>query len=170
MKEYSFNVAYHLDPSDCDYDVIEERFDSAGLHDFVLGVGRPGQVGLLISRKAASADMALSSIMADAQRMLGKARLIEVGPDFSGLTEIADQVGVSRQNMRKLMLANVRTFPLPVHGGNSSVWHTAEVLAWLRDHAGYNVSDEEISAATAAWRVNAGTEGARIRRMRHADA
>ncbi|UPG92442.1 helix-turn-helix transcriptional regulator [Luteibacter aegosomatissinici] len=170
MKEYTFNLAYHLDPSDSDHDVIEGRFDAAGLHDFLLGIGRPGQVGLIVSRKALSADAALSSIMADAQRMLGNARLIEVGPDFSGLTDIADHVGVSRQNMRKLMLTNVRTFPLPVHGGNASVWHTAEILTWLREHAGYEIGDEEIAAAFAAWRVNAGTEAARRKRAGHAGA
>jgi predicted DNA-binding transcriptional regulator AlpA len=57
------------------------------------------------------------------------AKLIEAAPDFVGLTDVADLVGVTRQNMRKLMLSHATTFPTPVHQGSASVWHLADVMA-----------------------------------------
>ncbi len=57
------------------------------------------------------------------------ATLIEAAPDLVGLTDIADIVGMSRQNMRKLMLAHPASFPPPVHEGASSLWRLWEVLA-----------------------------------------
>lgn len=42
-------------------------------------------------------------------------RLIEAGPDLAGLSDIADVVKVSRQNMRKLAVLHFRSVPTPVH-------------------------------------------------------
>ncbi|WP_368310509.1 helix-turn-helix transcriptional regulator [Luteibacter sp. CQ10] len=60
------------------------------------------------------------------------ARLIEVAPDLVGLAGVAEIVGVSRQNMRTLMLAHSGSFPAPVHEGSVSIWHMADVLTWLQ--------------------------------------
>jgi hypothetical protein len=46
-------------------------------------------------------------------------------------------VGISRQAMRKLMLAHRATFPMPVHEGSALIWHLAEVLDWLKMRGGY---------------------------------
>ena len=45
---------------------------------------------------------------------------------------VAAVVGLSRQNMRKLMLGHHQQFPAPVHSGNPSVWHLAQVLEFLQ--------------------------------------
>jgi len=55
------------------------------------------------------------SAVPDVQRAIPGARLIEAGPDYVGLTEIAKLLGISRQAMRKVMAKNIETFPLPVH-------------------------------------------------------
>ena len=62
--------------------------------------------------------------------------MIEVAPDLVGLTDVADIVGVSRQNMRKLMLAHPGSFPAPVHEGSASIWHL-RTLAWLQAKGSY---------------------------------
>ena len=68
------------------------------------------------------------------------AKLVEVGPDFVGLSDVAEIVGVTRQNMRKLMLAHVTTFPMPLHEGSAAVWHLAPVLEWLKSAAPTNLN------------------------------
>ena len=72
-------------------------------------------------------------------------RLIEAGPDLAGLSDIADVVKVSRQNMRKLAVPHFRSFPTPVHEGSSALWHLSEVLDWMARRG----SDYEIAAGTA---------------------
>jgi len=88
--------------------------------------------------------------------------LIEVAPDLVGLTDIADVVGVSRQNMRKLMLAYPGSFPTPVHEGSASIWHLADVLAWLQARGSYSLAKGVLEVARAALRVNVLKEGQRL--------
>ena len=90
------------------------------------------------------------------------ARLVETAPDFVGLTDVAEIVGVSRQNMRKLMLAHPGSFPPPVHEGNASIWHLAEVLAWLEAKGGYAVERDVMEIASAALEVNLAKEARRL--------
>ncbi|MDN5871104.1 MAG: hypothetical protein L0H73_10365 [Nitrococcus sp.] len=71
------------------------------------------------------------------RRAVPTARLVEAAPDFVGLTDVAEIVGVSRQNMRKLMLAHPDSFPAPVHEGSASIWHLVDVLEWLQDRGSY---------------------------------
>lgn len=59
-----------------------------------------------------------------------------------GLSEVAQLVGVSGQNMRKLMLAQSYTFPVPVHEGKAALWHLGDLLAWLRDEARYAIAGD----------------------------
>jgi predicted DNA-binding transcriptional regulator AlpA len=163
MTAFTFTLVYQLAEDDCDHDVIVERFGEAGLTDFLVGLGQSGYLGLELEREGRSADAVLRAALSDAKRMLPEARLIEVGPDYVGLTGMAERLGMSRQNLRKLMVANA-SFPLPVHGGSASIWHAAEVLGWLRDGAGYAIGDQDIATAQAAWRANADIERGRMNR------
>lgn len=90
------------------------------------------------------------------------AQLIEVVPDLVGLTDVADIVGVSRQNMRKLMLAHPGSFPAPVHEGSASIWHLADVLAWLQARGSYSLAKDVFEVARVAWQVNVAKEGQRL--------
>jgi hypothetical protein len=95
----------------------------------LVGIGQPGRLALEFSREAPSAEAAVRSALADVRSAIPSARLIEVAPDLVGLTDMADIVGVSRQNMRKLMLAHPSSFLAPVHEGSASIWRLADVLA-----------------------------------------
>jgi predicted DNA-binding transcriptional regulator AlpA len=87
-----------------------------------------------------------------------------VAPDLVGLTDVAEMVGVSRQNMRKLMLAHPDSFPAPVHEGSASIWHLADVLTWLQAKGSYSLARDVLEVACAALQVNVAKEGRRLSR------
>lgn len=93
-----------------------------------------------------------------------EAKLLEVTPDFVGLSDVAEIVDVSRQNMRKLMLTHSATFPLAVHEGSSSVWHLYPVLLWLSEHANYSVPRALLDVAHVAMQINLARESKQLER------
>jgi len=103
---------------------------------------------------APDADSALHSAVADVQRAIPEARLIEAGPDYVGLTEMAELLGISRQAMRKIMAKNIERFPMPVHEGNPSIWHLKDVLGWMRREQGREIDASIEEVSVVAWRVN----------------
>jgi predicted DNA-binding transcriptional regulator AlpA len=88
--------------------------------------------------------------------------LIEVAPDLVGLTDVAEVVGMSRQYMRKLMMTYPGSFPAPVHEGSASIWHLADVLAWLQARGGYTLTQDVLEVANVALQVNVAKEGKRL--------
>jgi hypothetical protein len=151
--EYDFELAFKLARDDEDTDELIGRLGEAGCDDSTVGIGVPGQIGLMFIRDAASAEQAIINAIADVRRAIPDAELIEVGPDLVGLTDIAKLVGVSRQNMRKLMVNHAATFPSPVHGGTTTIWHLALVLEWLvaRD---YSIAQPLRDVARMAMQIN----------------
>ncbi len=93
------------------------------------------------------------SALADARRAMPSATLIEAVPDLVGLTDIADAVGMSRQNMRKLMIGYPESFPAPVHEGGTTLWHLLDVLVWL-DQRDYSIDPILLDVAATAMQVN----------------
>ena len=73
-------------------------------------------------------------------------------------------VGVSRQNMRKLMLAHPGSFPAPVHEGSTSIWHLADVLVWLQARGTDPLAEDVLEVARVALQVNVAKEGRRLPR------
>ena len=106
----------------------------------------------------------LRSALADVRRAVPSARLVEAAPDFVGLSDVAGLVGVSRQNLRVLMLRHHDRFPVPVHEGSAAIWHLAEVLAWLDDEAGYAIDRRLREIAQATMEVNLVRDVSRIRK------
>ena len=162
--EYNFTLRYQLADDDRDPDALVERLGEAGCDDALVGIGQPGRLALEFTREAESADAAMHSALADVRRAVPSAKLIEVTPDWVGLTDVAEIVGVSRQNMRKLMLAYPRSFPAPVHQGSASIWHLADVLAWLESKGSNAFEPAILEVARAALRVNVAKEGRRLPR------
>jgi predicted DNA-binding transcriptional regulator AlpA len=159
--EYIFTLKYQLADHDSDPDALVERLGAAGCDDALVGVGQPGRLALEFSREADSAEEAVRTALADVKKAVPSARLIEVSPDLVSLTDVADVVGVSRQAMRKLMLAHRATFPMPVHEGSASIWHLAEVLDWLRTRGGYQFDTGVLETARVALEVNIAKETVR---------
>ncbi|KWR80736.1 helix-turn-helix transcriptional regulator [Cupriavidus sp. IDO] len=151
--EYSFTLRYQLSPDDNDPDTLVERLYEAGCDDAIVGTGVVGRIALAFDREAESANAAIVSALADARRAMPSATLIEAAPDLVGLTDIADAVGMSRQNMRKLMIGYPESFPAPVHEGSSTLWHLRDVLVWL-DQRDYRIDPVLVEVAATAMQVN----------------
>src|SRR5688572_19021726 len=128
--EYSFVLRFKLAEGSADSNDLVERLGEAGCDDALVGIGQPGRIALNFTREAKSARQAFVSALEDVRRAIPNAELIEASPDLAGLTDIAELVGVTRQNMRKLMVSHARTFPAPIHEGSVSLWHLAPVLEW----------------------------------------
>lgn len=159
--EYVFTLKYQLADHDSDLDAIVERLGAAGCDDALVGVGQPGRLALEFSREADNAREAVRTALADVKNAVPAARLIEASPDLVGLTDVADIVGVSRQAMRKLMVAHRGVFPMPVHEGSASIWHLAEVLDWLKARGGYQIDTGILEVARVALEVNITKEAIR---------
>jgi hypothetical protein len=74
------------------------------------------------------------------------------------LTDVAKLVGVTRQNMRELMLAHAASLPAPVHEGSAAIGHLASVLQWLKDRDGYRIEQSLLDVALIAMQVSIAKE------------
>jgi hypothetical protein len=152
MTEYAFFLKYRLPPGMVGETTVE-ALGSAGCTDALVGIGIAGRLALEFDREADDAASAMTSAIEDVARALPQAELIEVGPDLVGLTEIAELLDVSRQNMRKLIVGASGS-PLPVHDGSTTLWHLADVLDWLVAAKGYRIEKELRETARAARSIN----------------
>lgn len=162
--EYTFTLKYQLADDDRVPEALVERLGEAGCDDALIGIGQPGRLALEFTREAENAEAAVRSALADVRSAVPSARLIEVAPDLVGLTDVAEIVGVSRQNMRKLMLAYPSSFPTPVHEGSASIWHLADVLTWLQAKGSYLLPGSVLDVAQVAQQVNLAKEERRLTR------
>lgn len=133
MNDYEFTLKFRLPAAAADVEAQLGALAAAGCEDALVGIGQPGRIALDFTRRARTAFEAIAAAVRDVKKAIPGAELVEAAPDFVGLTDIADIVGFTRQNMRKLMLGHAATFPAPVHEGNPSLWHLASVLHWLRE-------------------------------------
>lgn len=167
--EYQFTLKFKLPPEGGDADVLLERLGQCGCDDALVGVGQPGRIGLEFARDAESASVAITTAIRDVKRAIPDANLIEVSPDFVGLTDVADLLGMTRQNMRKLMLAHVQSFPAPVHEGSSGIWHLAPVLQWFLERGTYQIERTVMDVALTAMQVNQTKEAEQLPPHVHAE-
>lgn len=156
--EYEFVLKFKLAEGSADANELVERLGEMGCDDAVVGVGQPGRIALEFTREADSAHEAIISALEDVKRAIPDARLIEASPDLAGLTDIAAFVGVTRQNMRKLMMSHAMTFPAPIHEGSLSLWHLAPVLEWLHLRVGYAIEVHLLELSRVTMRVNVAKE------------
>jgi predicted DNA-binding transcriptional regulator AlpA len=160
--EYTFTLKYQLSEDDCNQDEIVERLGAAGCDDALVGIGQPGRLALEFTRAAASAREALLGALGNVKAVIPSAKLIEAGPDFVGLTDVAQTLGVSRQNMRKLMVTHATSFPPPVHEGSAAVWHLADVLSWLLDRGSYQIETSLMDVAATTMQINLAGQARRL--------
>ncbi len=151
---YMFTLKYRLAQAEQEMDALVERLGNEGCDDALVGLGQPGRLALAFTREAETAQLALVSALADVRRAIPTAELTEATPDFVGLSDAAEVAGVSRQNLRKLMLAHHASFPSPVHEGSAVVWHLADLLDWLERYAGYSLDAATRELARETKQVN----------------
>jgi hypothetical protein len=152
--DYEFTLKFKLAADNGDADDLVERLGEAGCNDALVGIGQPGRIALNFIRSADSAEKAIIGALRDVKRAIPEASLLEVRPDYVGLSDVAEVVGVTRQNMRKLMLTHSETFPAPVHDANAAMWHLAPVLQWLKQRDGYRIEQRLLDVAHIAMQIN----------------
>lgn len=154
VARYDFTLRFTLPSPDLDMDSVADRLYGQGCDDALIGIGQPGRLALDFARHADSAREAVMSAIADVTNAVPGARLVEATPDLVGVTDVAEMVGCSRQNIRQLMVSCAGSTPTPVHEGKQALWHLAAVLDWLVSEKHYRVSAELLELANAAMQVN----------------
>ncbi|MCB1697694.1 MAG: DNA-binding protein [Halioglobus sp.] len=160
MKLYEFTLKFSFPDEDFidDIDELVERLGEAGGDDALVGIGKTGRLALDFSREAESAFDAISSAIANVKTAIPEAKVTEATPDLVGLTDVADILGCSRQNMRKLMIKSGSNFPAPIYQGKSSLWHLFSVLSWLVDSRSYDVEEQLIDISRMNMHLNLARE------------
>jgi len=159
--EYIFTLKYRLDDYGGDDQALLDALFEAGCDDALSGIGKSGRLALEFAREADSATDALESAIADVRKAVDNAELVEVLPDYVGLTDIAEHVGMSRQNLRKIATKQGATFPAAIHEGNPSLWHLSDALSWLAEN-GYAVDAATLEISAAARELNTAIQARRL--------
>lgn len=164
MNEYEFTLKFRLPDADADPEQFIDALAEAGCDDATAGIGQRGRIALDFTREAANASKAIVSALQAVKAAIPGVELIEASPDFVGLTDVADLVGCTRQNIRKLMTSNPSTFPLAVHEGSQALWHLRPLLAWFAETQKRPIDRSLIEVSEVTMQVNM----ARERRLRGA--
>jgi hypothetical protein len=166
--EYEFQLKFVVPQREWDADELVERLGQAGCTDALVGIGLPGRLALDFSRKAASAESAVLSAIKNVRSAVPSATLVEVGPDFVGLTDIAELLDVTRQNVRNLAFKR-DDFPAPFHSGTTVLWRLLPVLDWFGTTGGYAIDPRLREVCSVALQVNSLRSSApRTRRIERA--
>ncbi len=158
MKEYEFTLKFSLQNEEANPDDYIEKLGATGCDDALVGVGQNGRIALNFARESTSAYEAIVSAIADVKGAIPGVELVEATPDFVGLTDVADLLGFTRQNMRKLMINSGSTFPPPIHEGKPAIWHLAKILLWLKERRMYQIEDTLIDIARTNMQFNLAKE------------
>ena len=164
MGQYNFTLRFALGKHDADPNLFVDKLFEEGCDDALVGLGRLGHIALDFAREAPTADDAILSALADVQRAIPEARLVEATPDLVGLTDIANLLGFSRQYMRKLAVKKGTGFPLPIHEGKPAIWHLSTVLAWFSDSKNRDFDEALLEIARVNMQCNLIKEGAGLDR------
>jgi hypothetical protein len=154
MKEFEFTLKFNLSDSSIEPDAYIECLEKEGCDDALIGVGQKKRIALQFNREAETAIEAVVSAIKDVEKAIPDAKLIEATPDIVGLSDIAEVLNFSRQNMRKLMINNIVSFPVPIHEGRVSLWHLFNVLTWFKKEKSHAVEENLIDIAKANMQLN----------------
>ncbi len=126
MNEYQFTLTFSLPGEDDDPAEYLDALYESGCEDAIVGTGASGSVALEFVREGKTANSVINSAIKDVKVAIPKANLIEAKPDLVGLTDVAEMLDCSRQNIRKYM-QTYHAFPPAAYSGKSSLWHLWEV-------------------------------------------
>lgn len=133
MNKYAFSLTFHLPDPRADPEVLLDALYEAGCDDALVGTGVHGTIGLDFQRVASSARRAIESAVHDVMKAVPDAELIEISPDYIGVSEIAELLCCTRQNARKLVKST--SFPVAMHlSGHASIWRVVDVVDWAMNN------------------------------------
>lgn len=153
---YEFVLKFALPDADTDPANYEDALFEAGCDDALVGIGLPGRIGLDFTRESDSALNAMTSAIQQVQKAIPGACLVEATPDLVGLTDVAEIIGCTRQNMRKVFVTKVskRNLPTPVHTGKVDLWHLYDVLFYLSSSKTYDIHESLLETSKSCMLIN----------------
>lgn len=169
MHEYEFTLKFRLPDANADPEQYIAALAEAGCDDATVGIGQQGRIALDFIREADSALEAIVSAVQAVKAAIPGVELVEASPDFVGLTDVADLIGCSRQNIRKLMISNPATFPTAVHEGSQAFWHLRPVLLWFCESQKRAIDRALIEVSEVTMNLNIAKEARRLRGARFPD-
>ena len=153
MSEYDFTLKFKL-PDFPSPEIYVDKLYELGCDDALVGIGKKGYIALNFTRDSLSAYQAISSGIKNVKEAIPEAILVNVAPDLVGVTDIANLLQCSRQNIRKLMLKDNPECPPPMYEGAQSIWHLAEILTWLVEYQAYSIKKSLIETAKTTMILN----------------
>ncbi|MEK8020406.1 MAG: hypothetical protein VSS75_026355 [Candidatus Parabeggiatoa sp.] len=96
----------------------------------------------------------MTSGIIQVKKVIQNVRLVKVTPDFVDLSDVAALLGLTRQNMQKIIVNSGAQFPEPVHEGKASIWHLANILIWLKRQELYPVVEDMLELAKTNMQLN----------------
>lgn len=162
MKDYEFTLKFRLSDISINPEKYVEDLIANGCDDALIGIGQKGRIALDFVRESESAYAAVLSALKDIKKVIPDAILVEATPDLVGLTDVAELLGFTRQNMRKIMVSSGALFPAPVHEGKPAIWHLSKILAWLKESKRYSIEDSLIDIAKANMQLNIAKEASEL--------
>ncbi len=160
MKKFEFTLKFNLQGTLLNPNDHVDALYASGCDDALVGVGHEGSIALDFIREAQSATEALGSAILNVKSAIPEAKLIEATPDLVGLTDVAEVLGCSRQNIRQMMNRHIGSFPPPVHAGKTAIWHLSPILDWVRADEKYLVDETFAELAAMTMKVNVAKEAA----------
>ena len=149
MNEYQYTLTFTLPDTQDDPTQYLDALFEAGCDDAVVGTGTPGMISLEFNRNADSAMNAVDSAIRDVMKAIPGASLIEVKPDLVGLTDVAEILDCSRQNIRKYVVG-YPNFPRPAVTGKFQLWHLWEIAKFDK----FSIPETIIEISKVAWKLN----------------
>ncbi len=162
MKTYEFELKFSLPKASQNPKLFVERLGEAGCTDALVGIGQAGRIAFHFTREANSAFEAVLSAIKNIKKAIPEASLIEAAPDLVGLSDIAEILGFSRQNIRKLMMNNLASFPIPIHEGKTILWHLSSILTWVKESNRYQIDELLLDVASTNMQLNIAKESVHL--------
>ena len=158
MNEYEFTLTFTLPGTQDDPVQHIDALFEAGCDDAVVGAGTPGTISLEFNRDAASATSAIKSAIRDVVKAIPGISLVEAKPDLVGLTDIAEILDCSRQNIRKYAVG-YPNFPRPAVTGKFQLWHLWEIAKFDK----FSIPETIIEISKVAWKLNLDLQSRRFK-------
>ncbi len=157
MVNFRFELYFKLKDGE-DPGSYEDVLYDEGCDDASLGIGRKGAMGLIFNREADTAKEAIYSAIKDVNKAIPHAVLHHTGLYLMNLTDIAELLGMTKQNLSKYVTGKAacsHSFPQAIlMSGNASVWYVAEVNAWFLNHKILQIDRPLRDLVQELWRVN----------------
>lgn len=154
MPEYEFTLKFKLPNSIINPEIYIDKLYSCGCDDALIGIGKKGYIALNFIRESDSAFEAMKSAIENVKSVISQVELVEALPDLVGVTDIANLLGCTRQNIQKLILKDNSHCPPAIHEGAQSIWHLAEFLTWLIEYKNLKIEDSLLETAKMAMNLN----------------